>query len=74
MEKNENSQVWKGTNFAVQEQTDLIKQHWLKTIELVKKYGASVDGTVPDCMDITFPNKDAFEAYVKELNSSSVHG
>lgn len=72
MEKNENSQVWKGTNFAVQEQTSLIKQHWLKTIELVKKYGASVGGIVPDCVDINFPNKDAFEAYVKELNSNPI--
>jgi hypothetical protein len=72
MEEKGNSQVWKGTNFAVQEQTDIIKQHWLKMIELAKKHGASVNGMVSDCVDITFPNKDAFEEYVEGLNSNPI--
>lgn len=72
MEKKGNSQVYKCTNFAVQEQTDTIKQHWLKMIELAKKHGASVNGIVPDSVDITFPNKDAFEDYVEGLNSNPI--
>lgn len=72
MEKKGNSQVYKCTNFAVQEQTDLIKQHWLKMIELAKEHGASVNGIVPDCVDITFPNKDAFEKYVEGLNINPI--
>ncbi len=65
------SRIWKGSNFFVQSQhaDDSVRQ-WLKMIDFGKKYGASVKVIMPDCVDMSFPNKEAMEAYIKETKNN----
>ena len=65
------SRIWKGSNFFVQSQhsDDSVRQ-FLKMIDFGKKYGASVKVIMPDCVDMSFPNKEAMEAYIKETKNN----
>lgn len=57
------------SNFFVQSQNvDTSVRQFLKMIDFGKKYGASVKDIMPDCVDMSFPNKEAMEAYVEGLN------
>lgn len=63
------SRVWTG-GFATQEQYNNSVRQWLKMIDFGKKYGASVKVIMPDCVDMSFPNKEAMEAYIKETKNN----
>jgi hypothetical protein len=45
-------------------------RQWLKMIDFGKKYGASVKVIMPDCVDMSFPNKEAMEAYIRETKNN----
>lgn len=65
----EDKKVQISSNFFVQSQNiDNSVRQFLKMIDFGKKYGASVKDTMPDCVDMSFPNKEAMEAYVEGLN------
>lgn len=65
------SNIWKNSNFFMQSQNaDNSLRQFLKMIDFGKKYGASVNVIMPDCVDMSFPNKEAMEAYIKETKNN----
>jgi len=65
----EKKRIQESSNFFVQSQNaDNSLRQFLKMIDFGKKYGASVKDTMPDCVDMSFPNKEAMEAFVEGIN------